>query len=36
MKRLLYVAGIIFSISGLTACSQPSKGEQMNNSTTSS
>mgnify|MGYP004485696961 CR=1 FL=1 len=35
MKRLLYVAGIIFSIAGLTACSQTSKGEQMNNSTTS-
>ena len=35
MKRLLYVAGIIFSIAGLTACSQPSKGEQMNYSTTS-
>lgn len=34
MKRLLYVAGIIFSIAGLTACSQTSKGEQMNNSTT--
>lgn len=35
MKRLLYVAGIIFSISGLTACSQTSKGEQMNYSTSS-
>ena len=32
MKRLLYVAGIIFSIAGLTGCSQPSKGDQMNNS----
>ena len=35
MKRLLYVAGIMFSIAGLTACSQTSKGEQMNHSTTS-
>ena len=32
MKKLLYVAGIIFSIAGLTACSQTSKGEQMNRS----
>ena len=35
MKRLLYVAGIMFSIAGLTACSQTSKGEQMNHSKTS-
>ena len=35
MKRLLYVSGIIFSIAGLTACSQTKKEEQMNYSTTS-
>lgn len=35
MKRLLYVAGIIFSIAVLTACSQTSKGSQMNYSTSS-
>ena len=35
MKKLLYVAGIIFSIAGLTACSQTKKEEQMNYSTTS-
>lgn len=35
MKRLLFVGVIIFSIAGLTACSQTSKGEQMNYSKTS-
>lgn len=35
MKRLIYVGIIFLSIAGLTACSQTSKGEQMNYSTTS-
>ena len=35
MKRLLFVGIIILSIAGLTACSQTSKGSQMNYSTTS-
>lgn len=35
MKRLLYVAVIIFSIAGLTACSQAEKGSQMNKSNSS-
>lgn len=35
MKRLLYVAIIILSIAGLTACSQAEKGSQMNQSESS-
>ncbi len=35
MKRLLYVAVIIFSIVGLAACSQAAKGSQMNKSNSS-
>ena len=35
MKRLLYVAVIILSIAGLTACSQAVKGSQMNQSESS-
>lgn len=35
MKRLLYLAVIIFSIAGLAACSQVEKGSQMNQSESS-
>ncbi len=35
MKRLLYLAVIILSIAGLTACSQAEKGSQMNQSESS-
>lgn len=35
MKRLLYVAVIIFSIAGLAACSQTEKRSQMNKSNSS-
>lgn len=31
MRRFLYVAIIILSITGLAACSQAEKGSQMNN-----